>query len=365
MPSDLPPGHFFLPGPTEVHPDILAAQTRPMIGHRGRAIEELLARLQDGLKQVFLTEQPVIVSTSSATGLMEASVRNGVAGGKVLSLVNGAFSSRFAEIAMACGHDTEAWSVDWGQVHDPDELDTRLEHGHFDAVTMSHSETSTGALQDLEAIASVTRRHEGLMLLIDSVTGVAGAEVRTDDWALDFVLTGSQKALALPPGLAFAVASPAMLDRSAQATNKGYYFDLLPLMKSLEAFQTPATPAISLLYALEAQLERIMAEGIEQRWNRHASMRSATIEWVDAMRADGLGIAVLAPEGHRSPTVTCVTLPDGRSGPEVVAAMRERGWVIGGGYSRLKESTIRIGHMGDHDPQVLGELLGALGEVLR
>jgi aspartate aminotransferase-like enzyme len=156
-----------------------------------------------------------------------------------------------------------------------------------------------------------------------------------------------------------------MLDRSAQATNKGYYFDLLPLMKSLEAFQTPSTPAISLLYALEVQLDRIMAEGIEPRWERHAAMRTATIEWVDAMRADGVEVAVLAPEGHRSPTVTCVILPDGRSGPEVVAAMRERGWVIGGGYSRLKESTIRIGHMGDHDPQVLGELLGDLGEVLR
>jgi aspartate aminotransferase-like enzyme len=365
MPIDLPPGHFFLPGPTEVHPDVLAAQTRPMIGHRGRAIGELLARLQEGLKQVFLTEQLVIVSTSSATGLMEAGVRNGVAGGRVLSLVNGAFSSRFAEIAMACGHDTEVWSVDWGLVHDPAELDARLGRGGFDAVTVTHSETSTGALQDLAMIASVTRRHEGVILLIDSVTGVAGAEVRTDEWALDFIVTGSQKALALPPGLAFAVASPAMLDRSAQATNKGYYFDLLPLMKSLEAFQTPSTPAISLLYALEVQLDRILAEGIEQRWERHAAMRTATIEWVEAMRADGLGIAVLAPQGHRSPTVTCISLPDGRSGPEIVAAMRERGWVIGGGYSRLKESTIRIGHMGDHDPEVLDELLVSLGEVLR
>lgn len=365
MPIDLPPGHFFLPGPTEVHPEVLAAQTRPMIGHRGRAIAELLAGLQEGLKRVFLTEQPVIVSTSSATGLMEAAVRNGVAGGRVLSLVNGAFSSRFAEIALACGHDTEVWSVEWGQVHDVSELDARVEQGRFDAVTVSHSETSTGALQDLAAIAEVTGRHDGVILLIDSVTGVAGAEVRTDEWGLDFILTGSQKALALPPGLAFAVASPAMLDRSAQATNKGYYFDLLPLIKSLEAFQTPSTPAISLLYALEVQLGRIMAEGIEQRWERHAAMRTATIEWVDVMRAEGVEVAVLAPVGHRSPTVTCITLPEGTSGPEVVAAMRDRGWVIGGGYSRLKETTIRIGHMGDHDPQVLGELLGALGEVLR
>ena len=365
MPIDLPPGHFFLPGPTEVHPEVLAAQTRPMIGHRGRAIEELLAGLQEGLKRVVLTEQPVIVSTSSATGLMEASVRNGVAGGRVLSMVNGAFSSRFSEIAMACGHDTEVWSVEWGQVHDVGELDTRLAQGSFDAVTMTQSETSTGALQDLAAIAEVTGGHDGVMLLIDSVTGVAGAEVRTDDWGLDFVLTGSQKALALPPGLAFAVASPAMLDRSAEATDKGYYFDLLPLIKSLQAFQTPSTPAISLLYALEFQLGRIMNEGIEQRWERHAEMRDATIEWVDTTRAEGVEVSVLAPEGHRSPTVTCISLPEGISGPEVVVAMRERGWVIGGGYSKLKESTIRIGHMGDHDPQVLRELLDDLGEVLR
>ena len=365
MPIDLPPGHFFLPGPTEVHPDVLAAQTRPMIGHRGRDIEELLAHLQVGLKQVFCTEQPVIISTSSATGLMEAAVRNGVAGGRVLSLVNGSFSSRFSEISLACGHDTEVWAVDWGQFHDPTELDERLGEGGFDAVTISHSETSTGALQDLEAIASVTRRHEGVMLLIDSVTGVAGTEVRTDDWDLDFVLTGSQKALALPPGLAFAVASSAMLSRSSQATNKGYYFDLLPIMKSLEAHQTPSTPAVSLLFALETQLDRILAEGVEQRWARHTAMRDATIEWVEATRAEGIEVGVYAAEGHRSPTVTCISLPEGVSGPDVVAEMRKRGWVIGGGYSRLKETTIRIGHMGDHQPEKLAELLQALGEVLR
>lgn len=365
MPTDLPPGHFFLPGPTEVHPEVLAAQTQPMIGHRGRAIQDLLAGLQEGLREVFVTERPVIISTSSATGLMEGAVRNGVAGGKVLSLVNGAFSSRFGEIAMACGHETELWAVDWGQVHNPAELDEKLAVGGYDAVTMTHSETSTGALQDLEAIAGVVAGREGVMLLVDSVTGIAGTEVRTDDWGLDFVLTGSQKALALPPGLSFGVASPAMMDRSSVATNKGYYFDLIPLMKALEGNQTPSTPAISLLYSLEVQLERMKAEGIENRWFRHAAMQQATIDWVDSMKATGIEIGVFAPVGHRSPTVTCVTLPDATTGPEVVAAMRERGWVIGGGYSRLKESTIRIGHMGDHRLEDLKELLGTLGDVLR
>lgn len=365
MSSDLSPGHFFLPGPTEVHPEVLSAQTRPMIGHRGRAIKELLETLQVGLKDVFVTERPVIISTSSATGLMEAAVRNGVGRGKVLSLVNGAFSSRFAEIAMACGHETDLWTVDWGQFHDPDQLDEKLSAGGYDAVTLSHSETSTGVLQDLEALASVTARHEGVMLLVDSVTGIAGTEVRTDDWGLGFVLTGSQKALALPPGLAFGVASEAMMDRSAVAAQKGYYFDLIPLMKSLEGFQTPSTPAISLLYSLEAQLKRIEVEGIENRWSRHSAMRAMTVDWVEEMRAGGVDVGVLAPPGHRSPTITCVTLPEQTTGPEVVAAMRERGWVIGGGYSRLVERTVRIGHMGDHTVELLAALLDDLGAVLR
>jgi aspartate aminotransferase-like enzyme len=365
MPTELPLGHFYLPGPTEVLPEVLAAQTRPMIGHRGKAIHELLDSVQVGLKQVFLTERPVIVSTSSATGLMEAAVRNGVAGGRVLSLVNGAFSARFAEISMACGHDTDLWTVEWGQYHDPAELEDRLSAGDYDAVTVTHSETSTGVLQDLEGLARVLARHEGVMLLVDSVTGIAGTEVRTDDWGIDFVLTGSQKALALPPGLAFAVASPEMMDRSAVATNKGYYFDLVPLMKSLEASQTTTTPAIPLLYALQAQLERIAAEGVPNRWARHAEMQKATIDWVGSMRDEGVDVDVFAPEGYRSPTVTCITLPDGVSGPDVVAAMRERSWVIGGGYSRMKETSIRIGHMGDHKVEDIRDLLEDLGSVLR
>jgi aspartate aminotransferase-like enzyme len=364
MPTDLPLGHFFLPGPTEVDPAVLAAQTRPMIGHRGKEIQQLLATVQSGLREVFLTERPVIVSTSSATGLMETAVRNGVSGGRVLSLVNGAFSARFAEISMACGHDTELWAVDWGAFHDPAELEERLARGGYDAITVTHSETSTGVLQDLEAIAGVVARHEDVMLLVDSVTGIGGTEVRTDDWGLDFVLTGSQKALALPPGMGFAVASSRMMDRSAVATNKGYYFDLVPLMKSLDAGQTPSTPAISILYALEAQLERIRAEGLEERWARHAAMRQATVDWVAEMQDQGVDVGLFAPEGHRSPTVTCISLPGGISGPDVVAAMRERGWVIGGGYARLKETTIRIGHMGDHTAGKLRELLADLGEVV-
>jgi aspartate aminotransferase-like enzyme len=156
-----------------------------------------------------------------------------------------------------------------------------------------------------------------------------------------------------------------MMDRSAVASNKGYYFDLIPLMKALEGFQTPSTPAVSLLHALETQLERIEAEGVENRWARHSAMQTATADWVERMRADGVDVGLLSSSGHRSPTVSCLTLPEAISGPEVVTAMRERGWVIGGGYARLKERTVRIGHMGDLGLDDLDGLLETLGEILR
>ncbi|MBW3667053.1 MAG: alanine--glyoxylate aminotransferase family protein [Actinobacteria bacterium] len=357
-------GRFFLPGPTEVHPDVLEAQARPMIGHRGQAIEDLLGRIQEGLEPVFQTTRPVIVSTSSATGLMEAAVRNAVPpGGKTLSLVNGSFSERFSEIVEMCGRTADVWEVPWGGVHPPGELADRLQRGEYDAVTLSQSETSTGALQDLQAIASVVADDPSALLLVDSVTGIGGVKTMTDEWAIDFILTGSQKALALPPGLAFGVASHAMLDRGRSIADRGWYFDLDQLHDQIQERQTPATPAVSLLYALHYQLSRIAEEGIEGRWARHLAMQERTFHWIDEMGGNGVDLGVLAAEGHRSPTVTCVTIPGGGS-PAVVKEMSSRGWVIGDGYGKLKNSTFRIGHMGDHTVEELDELLDELSEVL-
>jgi len=357
-------GRFFLPGPTEVHTDVLAAQAQPMIGHRGPDIEALMGGLEEGLELLFATKRPVIVSTSSATGLMEAAVRNGVRNGQVLSLVDGAFSARFAEIAQTCGYDVEIWEVEWGNVHSPEELDQRLSSGGFDAVTLSQSETSTGALQDLEALAEVVRSYPDTLLLVDSVTGVGGVETRPDEWGVDFILTGSQKAMALPPGLSFGVASEAMLERSAVAPAKGWYFDLDRLLVQLSAHQTPATPAISLLYALDVQLQRVIEEGMDRRLQRHLEMQARTLEWVEEMQAKGVGIEVFAVEGHRSPTVTCLSVADGMRPRDIVAGARARGWVMGGGYGKIADSTVRIGHMGDHTVDELNGLLDVLADVM-
>lgn len=360
----LPFGRFFLPGPTEVHPRVLEAQARPMMGHRSAGMSELMESLQPGLRALFRTTRPVFVSTSSATGFMEAAIRNGSVK-RVLSLVNGAFSGRFAEIGRACGREVEVLEVPWGGVHDPDAVGERLAGGGYDAVTVVHSETSTGALNPVEEIARVVRGASGAHLLVDSVSGLGGARVETDAWGLDFVLTGSQKALAVPPGLALGVASERLLERAATVPGRGAYFDLTEFARRMERYQTPNTPALSLLYALHEQLGRIGGEGVEARWERHARMAERCASWVDELRRErGLDVAVLAPEGRRSPTVTCVRLPEGVSGPTVVGRAREAGWVIGGGYGKLKETTIRIGHMGERTVEELDGLLEVLGEVL-
>lgn len=358
-------GRFFLPGPTEVRPAILQAQARAMIGHRGEEMRALVAEIQLGLQRLFRTERPVFVGTCSATGLMEAAIRNG-ARRRVLSLVNGAFSQRFHQIALACGLEADALEVPWGCAHDPVQLERALGDGRYDAVTVVHSETSTGVLNPIAEMSWVVHGFENVLLLVDSVSGLGGVPVHTDQWALDFVLTGSQKALALPPGLAFATASERLMERAAELPYRGVYFDLLEHHWALERRELPNTPALSLLYALREQLRAIHeGEGLAQRWERHRQMAVTVWNWVDWMREGrGIPISILADLPHRSPTVTCIRLPPGITGPEVVQRMRARGFVIGAGYGKLKHETIRIGHMGDHTPGELELLLEALQEEL-
>ena len=363
-PGRVGPGRFFLPGPTEGRPEVLEAQARPMIAHRGAAFQALMGELQEGLRAVFRTRRPVVVSPSSATGLMEAAIRNS-GEGRVLALVNGAFSERFADIAEACGRAVDRVTVSPGEVHDPERVRVELKARAYAAVTMVHSETSTGALNDVAALCGAAREASDALVLVDSVTGVGGAELHADAWGLDFVLTGSHKALALPPGLAFGVASERLLQVAARTPGRGVYFDLTAHARNLEELQTPTTPALSLLYALQAQLPRILAEGMEARWARHARMARRTWAWVDeTSERTGASFRVLAPEGARSPTVTAVVVPQGTDPRSVVRTMEGRGWVIGGGDGKVKDSTFRIGHMGDHTPAELEELLEELSEAV-
>jgi len=353
---------FFLPGPTEVRPEILQAMAQPMISHRSDGFTAIYRRVMHGMQQVFRTTRPVYCVSSSATGLMEMAVR-GAPEGPILSLVNGAFAERFARVAQRCGRRTRVVSVPWGEIHPFDLVERHLAGEPFAAMTVVHSETSAGTLCDVRGLTELAHRY-GVMCLVDSVTGVGAVPLETEAWGMDFVLTGSQKALALPPGLGFAVASEAYILQASAVPERGMYFDPVEYEESALRDGTPTTPAITLFYAAEAQVKAMSAEGVEARWARHAAMLRRTEEWVAERRSRGVSIGFLAREGERSPTVSCLTLPPEKTSRDVVDAVQARGYTIGRGYGSLKDSTIRIGHMGDHTVAGLDGCLAAVGEVL-
>lgn len=356
-------GTFFVPGPTEVHPDVRRAMARPIIRHRGAEYEAMHRRVVEGLQAVFRTRRPVYLMTSSATGMMEAAVRSAPEG-DLLALVNGAFGERFARIAQRCDRRTRILSVPWGETHPLDLVEERLAERAYAAMTVVHSETSTGVLSDVRSLAALAHRY-GCMVLVDAVTSLGGARVETDDWGLDFVLTGSQKCLALPPGMAFGVASEAYILQAPATPHRGRYLDLVEYEEFALESRTPSTPSLPLLFAADAQMPRILAEGVEARWARHGAMLALTERWVDACRADGIAISIVARAGERSPAVSAITLPDGCHALDVVARVADAGFIVATGYGPMRERTIRIGHMGDHGVEDLGRCLNAVGGVLR
>lgn len=353
-------GTFFLPGPTEVRREVLEAMLKPMIPHRSVEFEDLFARLQAGLKEVFVTRRPVYIAASSGTGMMEAAVR-ALPPGPMLCLVNGAFSERFAHIAEMCGREIDRYEEPWGSVHSLDKLDAFFSKKSYRAITVCHSETSTGALNDVRAISELAHS-KGALCMIDSVSGAAGAELRFDEWGLDYVLTGSQKAFALPSGLAFAVASEEVVSLAEKTGGRGVYFDLVEMEKYAKGNQVPATPAFSLMYALEVQLDAMRREGIENRWQRHRDMLDATSTWLEKTSKDWSNI--VAAES-RSPTVSTIRLPDGLEGKGFVEKVKARGIRVATGYGKLGATTFRIGHMGDHTTATLQNCFAACEEALR
>jgi aspartate aminotransferase-like enzyme len=351
---------FFIPGPTAVRPEILAAQARPMIPHRGAEMHTILERVHAGLQPLFGTHGPVYVATCAATGLMEAAIRSG-SRRRVLSLVSGAFGERFARIAESCAREVERIVEPPGETVPPARVAERLARSWFDAVTVVHVETSTGAMTDVAAIARLTRELPDTMLLVDAVSSVGGVPVEMDAWGADCVITASQKALALPPGLAFAACSERLLERARTLEDRGVYLDLVRYDEFWRKGETSTTPAISLIYALDAQLEAIAREGLPGRFERHARMAEAVWTWMERRQVRGADVSLLAPAGGRAPTVSCVRCDDA---PGVVAAARARGYVVGSGYGDLAPTTFRIGHMGEHTVAGVDGLLHVLGELL-
>jgi aspartate aminotransferase-like enzyme len=349
---------LFLPGPTEVDAELRERMARPLVGHRSPAFVAIVADVCVRLRELFLTAQPAAFETCAATALMEAGVRNLVPrGGRSLHLVAGAFGERWQQIAASCGRATSALEVPLGRAHDPAVLRDALANGpRVDAVCITHNETSTGVIEPLRELAAAARTAApDALLLVDAVTSLAGAPLRTDDWGLDFVFAGTQKCLALPPGITVYALSARARERAARVDERGFLLDLPRALRETNAGKTIATPCVPLVQALQRQLERIGAEGLAARWARHAAMREATLAWA----ASRGFLPFVADAAARSPSVSCI---DARGGDVAALAQRasDAGFEIDQGYGTLKGRAFRIGHMGDHDLERLQQLLAAL-----
>ena len=348
---------LFLPGPVEVRREILQAQTQWMIGHRTGEFADLFARLQGKLKRAFFTDSRVYVSGSSGSGLWEGAIRCGVRDqSRVLHLTGGAFSERWAHISRANGKQVDCIQVDWGRAHTADMVADALARQRYDAVCAVHNETSTGVTNPIQAIGEVVNQQADTLFFVDTVSGFLGTDLRVDDWGIDIALTSSQKAFALPPGIAFAAVSDRLLQRAESIPNRGYYFDFLTLEKSLLKNNTPSTPPVALMYAADVQMDAILAEGIEARWARHRDMRDKTHEWALAR-----GFGLYAQEGYRSDTVTTVDNTRGIDVNAMGAYMEsEVGYAMDKGYGAIKGKTFRLPHMGDVTMDLLQEVLGGI-----
>jgi len=349
---------LFIPGPTEVREEILEVLKTPMIGHRSKEFSALYDSIIPKLKKALYTDNRIFLSTSSSTGLMEAAVRNCVKD-KALNLVCGAFSKRWHQITKANGKDADALEVEWGKAILPEMVKDALKTGKYDAVTLVHNETSTGVMNPIYDIAEVMKEFPDVCFLVDAVSSMMGVKIEVDKLGIDVCLAGVQKAFALPPGLAICSVSEKALKKAETVTNRGYYFDFLTFLKYDEKrHQTPTTPVISLIYALDKQLDRFFEEGMENRFARHIEMAEYVRDWVRKH------FAFFPDEKYLSNTLTAVKNTRGISVAELNAELGKRGATISNGYGDLKEKTFRIAHMGDLTLDEIKWLISQINEII-
>ncbi len=353
------PIRFFLAGPSYVPRAARETMTAPVEAHRSPHFKEVYASITGRLKPVFRTGRDCFLVTASSTLVMEMAISSLVER-DVLSLTCGAFSERWQAITRSLGRRTDRVEAPWGRAVDPDRVRQALRRKRYEAVTVVHNETSTGVENPLAEIARVVREESDALLLVDSVSALGGAPVETDDWGLDLVLAGTQKALAAPPGMAVFTFSERAEARAEGRPHRGFYTDVLRYRDKHAGGGTVTTPAVHVAYALDHQLRRIEAEGLEVRWQRHAECARLVHRWVES-RADA-GLALAADPAARSRTLTCVRHP---RAPAVVAAASEAGFTLAGGYGDWKPTTFRIGHMGEVRPGDLETLFPVLDDILR
>lgn len=350
---------MFTVGPVEVFPEILKEMSKPVIGHRTKECYELYAQIKQKLQKVLYTKERCFIFCSSSSGVMEAAIRNCVSK-KCLNLVNGAFSERWHEITIANGKAADRLDFSWGEPVQAEKVDEYLKTGKYDAVTLVHNETSTGVMSPLYEISEVLKKYPNVIFLADTVSSMSAVKIEVDKLGIDICLAGVQKAFALPPGMAVASISEKAIEKARHVENRGYYFDIIDQLKYYEKDQYSTTPPVSLMYALNRQLDRIFKEGLENRYERHKKMALTAREW-----AISKGFSLFPKKGCESVTLTCIDHQGKVDTKKLYSELASKNLEISNGYGRLKENTFRIGHMGDIGLDDLRALLVIMGGILK
>lgn len=353
-----------IPGPVEVSDKTFKAMTSPMIGHRGQGFKDLYAKMQPQLQTLLGTKQLVYLSTSSAWGVMEGAIRNLVAK-KVLNCMCGAFSDKWLDVSQRCGKQAEGLQVPWGSPIRAEEVDKKLATGQFDALTLIHNETSTGTMSPLLEIAALKKKYPDVMFIVDAVSSLTALPIQFDELGIDVLLAGTQKAFAMPPGLAVFTASTAALAKAATIKDRGYYFDFVEFEKNAKDSMTPSTPAIPHIYGLASKLDDFFAEGLEARYARHKKTNQMTRDW-----AARHGFTLFPEPGYESVTLCCVNngaKPGGRTvdAAKLQKLVKEQGFLIDGGYGKIKGTTFRLSNMGDETEATMQQLYTALDNAMK
>ena len=350
---------LFIPGPVEVSEKTYKAMATPIMGHRSKEVVKLVDEIMPRLKQLFYTNDPVFLSTSSSWGVMEGSLRNVVKKG-VLNCCNGAFSDKWFDVSKRCGKEAGALVSEWGKPVDPEALDKELATGKYDAVTIIHNETSTGTMSDIVALSEVLKKYPDVVSIVDTVSSFSAMPIKKDELGLDVIVTGCQKALAIPPGLSFCSVSEKAMERAKTVEGRGYYFDFLEFKKFFDKSQTPSTPIISMLFALKSKLDDIFEEGVENRYARHLENNKIVRDW-----AYGYGFELFPEEKYGSVSLNCFK---NNLEVDIVAVndeLKKRySMMFNCGYGKIKGTTFRISNMGDETPATMRELLGNLDTIL-
>lgn len=352
---------LLIPGPVELSHDVLQAMARPPMGHRTPDFEGILEDCWHNLKQIFQTKNDVLIITGSGTSAMDAAISSTMKpGDEVVCIGGGKFGERFVEIAKAYGLTPREVKVQWGDAVALEKVEEVLADSDAKAITLTHNETSTGVVHDARAVGKIAREY-GLLYIMDGITSVGGEEVKTDAWGVDICITGSQKCMAAPPGLAMMSVSDRAWEAIDEKGRSNYYLDMAAYRKALIKKTTPYTPSVSLIYGLQAALKKVMEEGLEARVKRHRTMAKATREACKAMN-----IELFSRENAASNTVTALRIPEGLTDDDIRGRMkREYGILLAGGQAQLKGKIFRIGHMGNIGyPDVIAAL-ASLESVLK